>query len=309
MQPSLIVIASCTQKKKGKIAAERHLRAVKGESQRERLSDWGGRLPPVGDTKVRDLYVGDHWSVARGACERLRERDSSVELWASSAGYGLVHENELIAPYSATFSKGQPDSVRDEPGEWWRGLAKSVPLSSGRPRTIQQLAAQYPNAALVTVTSPAYLDAMGQDLLEAKARLRKPDSLLIISSGPGSAGELAPNLITSTARLRAKLGGALPALHARLARYLLETLWPDRLSATQAQRTVEEFSSDCEPLVRHERQPLSDPEVVDFIRKALTKNPLGKQTRLLRELRDGGRACEQSRFRELFLSVAPGAKK
>jgi hypothetical protein len=48
---------------------------------------------------------------------------------------------------------------------------------------------------------------------------------------------------------------------------------------------------------------MSDEEVRGFVRKRLGEAPESRHTRLLRELRDSGRACEQGRFKQLFMQV------
>lgn len=48
---------------------------------------------------------------------------------------------------------------------------------------------------------------------------------------------------------------------------------------------------------------MSDDEVRAFIRSKLAVDRSLRHTRLLRTLREGGRACEQGRFRRLFKEV------
>jgi len=43
--------------------------------------------------------------------------------------------------------------------------------------------------------------------------------------------------------------------------------------------------------------------VRSYVTSKLGENPSAKHTALLRQLRDSGRACEQSRFRRLFEEV------
>ena len=57
------------------------------------------------------------------------------------------------------------------------------------------------------------------------------------------------------------------------------------------------------PLVQHAREAKSDQQVRDFVRTELANNPTASHTGLLRQFRDSGQACEQSRFRELFKEV------
>jgi hypothetical protein len=52
---------------------------------------------------------------------------------------------------------------------------------------------------------------------------------------------------------------------------------------------------------RPDRRPLSDDAVVAFIRR--NTSAASSHTALLRSLRNSGLACEQSRFREIFLAT------
>lgn len=51
---------------------------------------------------------------------------------------------------------------------------------------------------------------------------------------------------------------------------------------------------------RPRRPGVSDEEVRDYIRARLAAGAPPKKTSLLREFRESGRACEQSRFTKLF---------
>jgi hypothetical protein len=50
----------------------------------------------------------------------------------------------------------------------------------------------------------------------------------------------------------------------------------------------------------HQRERADDDQVRAFIRNAIRKQQDLSHTRLLREFRASGRACEQKRFRDLF---------
>jgi hypothetical protein len=54
---------------------------------------------------------------------------------------------------------------------------------------------------------------------------------------------------------------------------------------------------------RYERKKLSDEEVGEMIASRLAQLPGMSASRLLREFRDAGYACEQSRFGQLHRSV------
>ena len=58
-----------------------------------------------------------------------------------------------------------------------------------------------------------------------------------------------------------------------------------------------------EDLVVYDRKPGSDDEVKAFVQEQLAADPNAKRTRLLAEWRKSGRACEQSRFKAIYLEM------
>jgi hypothetical protein len=63
------------------------------------------------------------------------------------------------------------------------------------------------------------------------------------------------------------------------------------------------------PIMKPNRTPTTDDQVKKFISAALDADPKAKHSRLLRDYREGGSACEQSRFRKLFLEVVEARSK
>jgi hypothetical protein len=57
------------------------------------------------------------------------------------------------------------------------------------------------------------------------------------------------------------------------------------------------------PVTRYERKKLSDQEVIEMIVRRLAKAPGISASKLLREFRDAGYACEQQRFAGLYRTV------
>src|SRR5438067_13612619 len=89
---------------------------------RSRLEAWNGER-----RKAIDLYCGGRWSVVRRIANGNHGRLKEIDCWVVSAGYGLIRARTSIAPYSATFSPGDADSVSRARGqlvptenvEWW----------------------------------------------------------------------------------------------------------------------------------------------------------------------------------------------
>ncbi|MFN9604450.1 MAG: hypothetical protein ACK6A7_13535, partial [Planctomycetota bacterium] len=124
------VVVTCTKDKRQPVADECQLRNVLGTSIRERMQEWQARTNRHWRQSVRvaDLYAGDHWANVRA----LKSSYFGVDVWVCSAGYGLIHFDDRVAPYAATFSRNHPDSVSAHLPEierlsatrnWWKATA------------------------------------------------------------------------------------------------------------------------------------------------------------------------------------------
>jgi hypothetical protein len=160
---------------------------------------------------------------------------------------------------------------------------------------------------MLIIGSPSYLSALEDDLADAASLMGGTDRLVIISGEPGPRREeLRGNWIASAADLLPELGGALPSLHARLARRLLDDAPAHGLDASRLRSRWQQFAARAPRPVRIERAVSTDSQVKSFIRDGLQRMPSLTHTRALRDFRAGGCACEQGRFRELFRSVQLG---
>jgi hypothetical protein len=146
--------------------------------------------------------------------------------------------------------------------------------------------------------------AASADLEAAADALRSSDSLAVFSAATASLGALERFLVPSSARLQALLGGARQSLNVRLLKRALEEASPDtKLTAPVLRAWAKELAKMQPPAPKYDHIPMSDDEVREYITAKLQQTPSAKHTGLLRQLRDSGRACEQSRFRRLFEEV------
>jgi len=172
------------------------------------------------------------------------------------------------------------------------------------PRSLRALAAQEPNGTVLVAASPNYLLAASADLEAAADALQSSDRLAVFSAATASLGALQRFLVPSSARLQALLGGARQSLNARLLkRALAETRDIGRLTTPALRAWAKELAMMQPPAPQYHHTPMSDDEVRRYVTGKLEENPSAKHTALLRQLRDSGRACEQSRFRRLFEEV------
>jgi hypothetical protein len=258
------------------------------------------------------LYAGDHWQIASSLPAEAARCGVKAQLWVLSAGYGLISGSASIAPYSATFSVGHPDEVlarfsdREGPEAvraWWSALSTWPGPETNSPRTIAAIARRNPNCPIVVVASAKYLAAVQDDLLQAKAALDDPATLIIVSAGGRGQGPLASNMIDCSARFQSALGGALMSLNARVARGVIEQHPPFPWKVAGFQNLLERLPM-TEPMGQTpQRKPVSDEDVREYVRKALRENAKSRHTTLLRLYRESGYACEQKRFGRLFKEV------
>ena len=247
-----------------------------------------------------DLYAGEHWSVAR-KFPALHRPGEVVHLWACSAGYGLIPAGAPLMPYHATLTPGQADSVPGDSASWWAELGKWPGPAPGRPRTIQALVAENQTAVFMFVLSKNYLAACGADIAAARAGISDLNQLLIVSAGGRAQGELAGHLVPADARLQARFGGTRRALNARIGAHLLSA---GMRGMDEAAEHMTRLLAAQSPIPRYGRTKQSDSEILDRIRERLAQDPAMPASRLLREFRDAGLACEQHRFSRLFRTLS-----
>ena len=169
------------------------------------------------------------------------------------------------------------------------------------PRSLRELAAQEPDAPLFVAASPDYLRAASGDLAAAADVLRSSDRVAVFSAATASLGALERFRVPSSARLQALLGGARHSLNVRLLKKALEEADQNsRLTAPALRGWAKELATMQPPAPKYDHAPMSDDDVRQYLTAKLHENPSAKHTSLLRQLRDSGRACEQSRFRRLF---------
>jgi hypothetical protein len=293
------VVVTCTRRKRRPTPRELCLRHITGVRIPTRLRAWTERLAstPTPTDTAADLYAGEHWEVAR----RLPDASagSNVDLWVCSAGYGLIPSTAAIRPYSATFSPGSPDSVpggAEGAAAWWNALCTWKGPADG-PRSIASLLAEDPEARILLCLSASYLRACADDIAEAVQEAPTSGRLSIISAGTKAHPDLDEWILPADARLQAALGGTRQALNVRVAEHLLAKGVIDH---EEMKETLAKLLVDQPPLPRYDRRPASDAEIRTFIRAAVRTDASATHTRLLRQFRDEGRACEQSRFASLF---------
>jgi hypothetical protein len=304
---ALHVIASCTDRKRLPAPAALRLRNFRGS---DRFASWWRALHrDASPTRpAAELYAGDHWTVLRELPALGAKAGLTVRLWVASAGYGLVPGEAPLQSYAATFTPGHADSVvtsgataRAETQDWWQRLGRERGPDPSAQRTIAALTRAHPGETFLVVAAPRYVAAMEADLAGALGHLKNSEKLVVVSGMPGPTTEaLRANWVPSVAALQPALGGARTSLHARLARRIVGEAAEHGIAATAVRERFQNLVRHAPPPPRYDRAAVDDEAVRRFVLNQLRKNPRATHSRLLRDFRESGHACEQSRFRRIF---------
>jgi len=298
-------IVTCADRKRAEPVPSLLLRSHHG-TVGERSVAWIERLnnPSTDRFEARELYQGEHWSEVRKLEQSSDAGKPNVEVWISSAGCGLVHLDEPLEAYSATFSKGHADSVQQQSNplesvQWWEALSQR-PAFRALPRSICDLVRRDPEVPVVIAISPPYLLAVGDDLLCARESLADPDLLTVITTSSNS-NFPSDCLVCIDHRLQRIVGGSLNSLYSR-ALNLLVTEKPSVLGSSKA--TGEFLKGVLESVVAPEkpvRTSMTDAEVIGYLNSTFAVDAvIPARTTSLANLRKSGFACEQERFAKLY---------
>jgi len=308
------VIVTCTKRKTVAVPERLKFRSVRKAPVETKSALWCERLAASRAEPIpaRQLYSGDHWSIARSMENVSTAHGATVRLWIASAGYGLISMDSPLKPYSATFSSDHPDSIGKKTTSddrasiyqlWWASMSRTDTVHSSGPRTIEEIAANCPNAPLLVIASENYLLALEKDLQAALSQLNDSDLLSIFSAGCKSLNGLADHLVPYDARMQHAVGGALRSLNMRVALMALSNCRHSPPTYSALRRKLAHLMRAQPELTKFQRHPMTDADVRRYIRRELNKDSAACHTPLLRKLRDNGQACEQKRFARLFREV------
>lgn len=287
----LSLVVTCTDRKAAAPGDSLQARSLPAGTVLERSAVWKERVENAARThSLTELYRGDHWTQSRRLTAAAAKAGFEAQLWVASAGLGLQPVSAMAPSYAATFSTRHADSVASsavDSGQWWQRLQEGV----GR-ATLQELSKDAP---VLLVLSEVYARAM-------EAELRALGAVASEALMVGGVEEI-PGIqrVASDAGLRHALGGTLTSLNVRMAASWLQYCEDRRLTSPTANDSWRRWAASASKPEQHNREPMSDEEVITFIKEQFTCSPGISRTRLLRALRDSGRACEQSRFAGLFI--------
>jgi len=293
----VLILAACTQSKRGAVPLRRRLRHHEAAGSPAAVADtWGAALrePARGARRLTDLYKGGYWSAALD----LRDSLPGADLGVVSAGLGFVPAAAAHSPYSATFSSGHPDSV---PGasqssgraEWWQLLGAS-----------DRLRAAIDSARQVLVVLPnRYLDVVADDLLGRD----RGHVLVFASECPRPLSDrLGERLFRVRAPMVRRLGTNVSALAPKAAAFALAG---GAGELGRVHRRLATLMADSEQPLYPSREKQTPDQVAAWLRAALASDePPTSATAALRSFRGSGRAFEQKRFHRLFHQVVESTR-
>ena len=264
------------------------------------------------------LYCGRTVTDANKATEAV-----SGQLAFVSAGMGVVldvrksskGDEEKIPSYSLTVSPGNPDSVERVIGKnflsvkWWLALTKALGTSDRLKHLIEDRSCH-----LAFLAMPAsYIEMVSGEL---KALSSKDLGKLRIF-GPRRISDV-PKFLQSAVmpydeRLNSKkigMAGTESDFAQRALLHFVTKIFPSYKSANQSEHAavVVKFLAPYSYERKKIGIKLNDKEIIKLVRKLVKELGLG-QGKMLRHLRDNeGIACEQTRFRKIFLTVSRSKK-
>lgn len=231
-----------------------------------------------------------------------------ARLFIVSAGLGLVAGGDLVPPYDLTISPGSGSilprlrTLEAYPADWWDALG----AVGGAPASLSELVRLAPEHLVLMALPSSYVSMIHRDL----ARLPKTAArrLRVITSVRGRAlvpSHLDESVLPYDERLEGSAyAGTRSDFAQRALRHFVENLRGHELPLKEARAAVEEAMSALHQPLLPKRKKQRDDQIEALLQKHWDQHG-GSSTRLLRFLRDDKQiACEQSRFRGLWMSVA-----
>ncbi|MGW4623773.1 hypothetical protein [Streptomyces sp. NPDC004592] len=291
----LPIVVTCTDRKTSPPDPALRVGALPPADLPERAAEWARRLRTVPGPRIAlgELYQGDQWRRAADLTAAASKAGFTPRLYVASAGLGLRPVSSLAPSYAATFTPRHADSVAsssEQATDWWDHLQRT---DAGH--HLPQIAAAAGRA--LVVLSETYAQAMHRDLVALAAT--GVDAVLI----GGATAVDGVTRVPADAALRQALGGTRTSLNVRMAASWLEHCTPGRLITPAGQERWNTWVTEVARPEHYARRPMTDEEVVVFIKEMKNLNPDHSRTRLLRLLRDQGMACEQKRFASLYTST------
>ncbi len=257
------------------------------------LNDWPPRFPPRPCPPVTSTPASIGQGLRRCRALLLTPRLNSGPVQRAT------DSSQRRRPCDPTRLRSRQVTLTRFPAAGLARRSGGTPSRVGRDQSLRsrarsgELAKSDPDATFLLVMSATYLQACHADI-EAAAVATDQDRFMIVSAGTRASASLGRQLLPANARLQAHLGGTRQVLNVRIAEDLLTRQLMSRTAATEYLEGLLKRYPDVE---QWDRQKFSDDDaVVDWIRDEYGHGRGASASRMLRALREAGRACEQKRF-------------
>ena len=296
------LITNCSARKTAKSAAGLNFADLETGPQEDIARQWRAaleRAPVV--ARAADLYCGRGIQRVHRLAERL-----GAPMFIASAGLGLVRDEERVPSYDLSVSASAPSAVQRRVAggfsakDWWVSLQQSryaVPIR-------EVLAESASDGLILIALSSGYVPLLADQLHQLEPGQRERLRLFgaVDSKYPP---DLLPLLMPYDARLDALIRGSKVDFAQRAAEHFVVGCVSDQefpLGLQQQRGWVEAKLAKVAVQSVTRRQTLADVEIRAIAAKLAAQGV--RQTKALTILRrERGIACEQSRFRRLFLEA------
>lgn len=299
------IITNCSSRKRALGSSITSCQITQRDSLLEFVKAWVARL---GDSKAQ-AHLGDLYQGRAFGESRLTAGLLNANLYVVSAGLGLVGDREPIPHYSLTISTGEGsirqwlEAKKARPSDWWSALNEELQS----PNPLSTLVNEASSDTLVLLALPAsYLAMVSQDLSRISTTFTSRIRIFTSEAGirllPTHLKEMAMPYDDRLEGLATHSGTRTEFPHRSL-RHFVEKLQGHRLELPQAKAAVITALTGFQGRVIPKRKKATDAQICQLIRSNWTAYG-GSSTRLLRYLRDDAIvACEQSRFRSMWLLI------
>lgn len=323
-------IITCVSQKKAKIShsiLDPHIQT--GDLERV-FSQWEetlnrSRLKPQ---KAISLYNGALWGSFLDSWGIINGRNPKANLWILSAGHGLINHEDKVIPYDITFQESRGDtpsilskiSYPQSPAarkktlqDWWQHLEK---LKSKTPQNIRDLLRSFTEDDYAFfVLSKDYLDAIYKDLSAGIKYSKYPQQIAILCNNVNDpvAKKLIPNWLYADSKFVNLPQANNTLVNAKIAHKLIFHMFEEKgglvwWDIKNFNNFLKEVGSELPEVKKPKRTSSTDEEIKNYIKKVLLKSNVSF-SRLHRSFRDGGRACEYSRFKGIYYEVKKEIEK
>lgn len=303
MYKDVLILTNCTGRKRtGNQAVTLPPTSLRG-SLPSIAESWRLRTSLAPRTRTaEETYSGRSFAEARHISANL-----GAELFVLSAGLGIVAADELVPHYDLTVVDGS-NSVRPllsslgmKASDWWAALLAAF----GNQRSVRSLVETHPHCLVLVALPASYLEMVAEDLEELSDSELKRVRIFSSSKGRSVVSDRVRSVVLPyDDRLEgSQFPGTRNDFAQRALRHFTETLGAHRLPLQNAEHAVLTALTAMSPRQVPIRARKTDEEIMKLLTLKWGKFD-GSSARLLRYLRDDALvACEQSRFRNLWLTV------